>query len=187
MSPRSTSNNDGCLDIFVANDAMENYYFENDGKGRFAERALDYGIAYGEHGQGVSSMGPVFGDVNRDGLLDIFIPNLNYCSLLIQGKRGFQNVTDADRRVADDGPVCRLGRGPVRLRQRRLARTSSPSTATRTTSTCRRTRWCATRATARSRTSPSASGPYFQEKYVGRGAAWADIDNDGDIDSWSST
>ena len=28
-------NNHGCMDIFVANDAMENYYFENDCKGHF--------------------------------------------------------------------------------------------------------------------------------------------------------
>ena len=34
-------NNDGCMDIFVANDAMENHYFENTGKGHFAEKALE--------------------------------------------------------------------------------------------------------------------------------------------------
>ena len=40
---------------------MENHYFENTGKGTFVEDALDYGVAYGENGQGVSSMGPVVG------------------------------------------------------------------------------------------------------------------------------
>ena len=89
--------NTGLLDIFVTNDAMENNYFENTGKGTFAERALDYEVAYSENGQGVSSMGPVVGDFNRDGLLDIFIPNLNYCILYIQnfvnGRRSFVDQT----------------------------------------------------------------------------------------------
>ncbi len=77
-------NNDGWLDIYVANDAMENYYFENTGKGTFAEKALELGLAFGENGQGVSSMGPVVGDVDRDGQLDIFIPDMDYGSLLVQ-------------------------------------------------------------------------------------------------------
>ena len=83
-------NNDGHLDTLVANDAMENHYFENTGKGTFVEKALELGVAFGEDGQGVSNMGPAVGDVNRDGLLDIFIPNLNYCNLLVQTKKGFE-------------------------------------------------------------------------------------------------
>ncbi|MDZ7639203.1 MAG: VCBS repeat-containing protein [Bryobacterales bacterium] len=75
-------NNDGFPDIYVANDAMENYYFENTGTGTFVEKALEAGLAYSEHGQGVASMGPAIADLNRDGFLDIFIPDLNYCSLL---------------------------------------------------------------------------------------------------------
>ena len=51
-------------------------------------------MAFGEHGQGVASMGPVAGDVNRDGLLDLFIPDLNYNSLLVQGPRGFRDMAD---------------------------------------------------------------------------------------------
>jgi len=47
-------NNDGFLDIYVSNDAMENYYYENTGKGTFKEKALMLGLAFGEHGQGVS-------------------------------------------------------------------------------------------------------------------------------------
>ena len=60
--------------------------------------------------------------------------------------------------------------------------TSSPCTATRTTSTSRKTRCCATRATATFEDVSQQSGPYFQEKYVGRGLTYGDYDNDGDID-----
>ena len=59
-------NNDGFLDIYVANDAMENYYFRNTGKGKFENEGLIMGLAFGEGGQGVSSMGPAIGDVDRD-------------------------------------------------------------------------------------------------------------------------
>ena len=106
--------NAGLLDIFVTNDAMENHYFENTGKGTFVEKALEYGVAYGENGQGVSSMGPVVGDFNRDGLLDIFIPNLNYCILYTQtldqkGRRNFVDQTAITRTVPGHGQYAGWG------------------------------------------------------------------------------
>jgi len=76
-------NNDGRLDIYVANDAMENNYFESRGNGTFSDRGLAVGLALGQNGQGVSSMGPAVGDVNRDGHLDLLIPDMDYMSLLV--------------------------------------------------------------------------------------------------------
>ncbi|MGD8897441.1 MAG: VCBS repeat-containing protein, partial [Acidobacteriota bacterium] len=76
-------NNDGLLDIYVANDSMENYYYENKGDGTFEEKSLFLGLALGQHGQGVSSMGPTVADVNADGQLDILIPDMDYGSLMV--------------------------------------------------------------------------------------------------------
>ncbi|MBN2369547.1 MAG: CRTAC1 family protein [Vicinamibacteria bacterium] len=76
-------NNDGLVDIYVANDAMENNYFENSGKGSFIDNGLLTGLAFGQNGQGVSSMGPAVGDIDRDGHLDILIPDMDYMSLLV--------------------------------------------------------------------------------------------------------
>jgi len=90
-------NNDGRLDIFVANDAMENYYYQNTGKGGFENKAIILGLGFGEHGQGVSSMGPVVGDVNGDGLLDIYVPDMGYGSLLVNRKKFFQDRTTTSR------------------------------------------------------------------------------------------
>jgi hypothetical protein len=173
--------NDGRLDIFVANDAMENYYFENTGKGTFVEKALEMGIAFGENGQGVSSMGPVVGDVNRDGLLDIFIPNLNYCILFQQGKRGFLDRTQQTGLSMALGQYA--GWGAVMfdydndgwldlftvhgnahheyVQENTLMRNKGDGNFEDVS---------------------DHSGKHFQEKHVGRGAAWFDYDNDGDID-----
>jgi hypothetical protein len=85
MSAAATDlNDDGWPDVIVANDAMENYYYENTGNSGFEEKGILRGLAYGEHGQGVSSMGPVVGDVNRDGRPDVFIPDMGYGSLLVR-------------------------------------------------------------------------------------------------------
>lgn len=177
--------NVGLLDIFETNDAMENNYFENTGKGTFIEKAPEYGIAYGENGQGVSSMGPVVGDVNRDGLLDIFIPNLNYCILFVQDRlNGQLNFSD---RTAVTGLSQALGQyagwGAVMfdydndgwldiftthgdahheyVQENTLMRNKGNGTFEDVS---------------------DRSGQHFKEKYVGRGAAWGDFDNDGNID-----
>jgi hypothetical protein len=65
--------NDGDTDIFVGNDEMENYLFENDGSGTFAEVALLRGTAYDATGKAQGSMGVDCGDFNNDGWLDFFV------------------------------------------------------------------------------------------------------------------
>ena len=62
---------DGDLDIFVANDGKPNFLFQNDGKGRFTEQALAAGAACDSYGRAHSNMGVDCGDYNRDGLLDL--------------------------------------------------------------------------------------------------------------------
>ncbi len=84
-------NNDGLMDLYVANDAMENNYFENKGNGTFVDEGLATGLAFGQNGQGVSSMGPAFGDVNRDGHLDLFIPDMDYMSLLVWREGAYED------------------------------------------------------------------------------------------------
>jgi hypothetical protein len=174
--------NDGFLDIWVANDAMETHYFANTGKGAFVEKALEMNVAYGENGQGVSSMGPFPGDINRDGLLDVFVPNLNYCILFMNtGKKGF-----VDRTVAT-GLSQMLGQyagwAGILLDNDNdgwldifVTHGNAHHEYVQEDSLVRN------KGDGKFEDVSRASGQYFQEKYVGRGAAWGDLDNDGDID-----
>jgi enediyne biosynthesis protein E4 len=64
--------NDGDTDIFVANDSSPNFLFENDGSGKFEEVGLVTGIAYDLYGSLHGSMGVDCGDFDNDGLLDFY-------------------------------------------------------------------------------------------------------------------
>ncbi len=64
---------DGDTDIFVGNDAMANCLFQNDGRGHFEEVALAAGLACNGQGTVNGSMGIDCGDYDNDGLLDLFM------------------------------------------------------------------------------------------------------------------
>jgi hypothetical protein len=66
---------DGMPDVFVANDAVPNFLFHNDGKGRFSEVALAAGVAVGRDGKPRAGMGTEFADYNGDGRLDLVVTN----------------------------------------------------------------------------------------------------------------
>jgi hypothetical protein len=66
---------DGVLDVFVANDTTPNFLFHNDGKGRFSEVALRSGVAMASDGRARAGMGTDFADVDGDGDLDLFVTN----------------------------------------------------------------------------------------------------------------
>jgi hypothetical protein len=67
---------DGLTDIFVANDAIEQFLWHNNGNGTFTEVALDSGAALSSTGQKLSGMGVVFQDYDNDGLPDLIVTQL---------------------------------------------------------------------------------------------------------------
>jgi hypothetical protein len=176
-------NNDGYMDIFVANDFMPNYFFENDGKGRFKEIALESGAGFGQMGDGVSAMGPDFGDVDRDGWMDILVPDMKYGALYYNLRDGmfdeksvamgiahvlgqytswgggfFDYDCDGyiDIFIANGDPHKIVAEEDVLFRNDRGKGFIDVS---------------------------AKSGAYFNEQeYVGRGSAFGDIDDDGDMD-----
>jgi hypothetical protein len=64
--------NDGWPDLYVASDSTPSLFFRNLRNGRFAEEALERGIALNEDGREQAGMGLAIGDFNLDGHLDIF-------------------------------------------------------------------------------------------------------------------
>jgi hypothetical protein len=66
---------DGLVDVFVANDAVPNFLFHNEGKGRFTETALGAGVAVATDGQARAGMGTMFGDYDGDGRVDLVVTN----------------------------------------------------------------------------------------------------------------
>jgi hypothetical protein len=67
---------DGWLDVLVTNDAVPNFLFRNNHTGTFTERGLSAGIGLNDDGRALSSMGTDFRDINNDGSPDIFITAL---------------------------------------------------------------------------------------------------------------
>jgi tetratricopeptide (TPR) repeat protein len=70
--------NDGLIDIYVANDAFPQFLFKNNGDGTFTETAAPAGVAYTEDGNTFSGMGTDFVDLDNDGWPDILTTALPY-------------------------------------------------------------------------------------------------------------
>jgi len=65
--------NDGDTDIFVGNDVDANFLYVNDGRGKFKEMALLAGVAYDLDGNPHGSMGAACGDYDNDGWPDLYV------------------------------------------------------------------------------------------------------------------
>jgi hypothetical protein len=70
-------NNDGWMDLFVANDTVANFLFLNKKNGRFEEIGLDSGVAYSQDGRERSGMGVDSADFDQDGWQDLFVTNVD--------------------------------------------------------------------------------------------------------------
>ena len=70
-------NNDGLMDLFVANDTVQNFLFTNRGKGKWEEIGLPAEVAFSSNGTPRSGMGVDAADFNNDGRQDLFVANVD--------------------------------------------------------------------------------------------------------------
>jgi hypothetical protein len=97
---------DGDLDIFQANDHQFNFLFLKEGS-NYTESGVARGIAANSNGQETGSMHATFGDVDGDGLLDIFVADLKYGALYRNTGSGFYEDITASSGIA--GPMAGKG------------------------------------------------------------------------------
>jgi hypothetical protein len=95
---------DGRPDLYVANDSDPNYLYRNDGTGRFKEIGVPSFAAFDANGAAQASMGIAVGDVDGDGIQDLFVTNFSEdFSTFYKGLQGmfFEDVS----RATGVGPI----------------------------------------------------------------------------------
>jgi hypothetical protein len=175
--------NDGDLDIFEALDDMANVMFRNEGGGEFQQLGPETGLLGNAAGESMASMHGSIGDFDENGLLDLFVPDLAHGCLyrnlgglkflevsaqegvarVLQGSGGwgshfedFDNDSHLDLLVVLGGAFDLDAAEADRLLHNQGDGSFADVSAT--------------------------LGPYFESTNVSRGAAFADFDNDGDLD-----
>jgi enediyne biosynthesis protein E4 len=185
-------NGDSWLDLYVANDARSNQLWINRHDGTFADEGMLSGAAVNAAGNAEGSMGIASGDYDNDGDEDLFITNIvgeTFAFYRNDGRGVFEDVRVASGVGAATGGMTGFGTGwfdydndgwldlfvangavntiasqrgqsrPLRMRNQLFHNVGGHFEET-----------------------SGAAGPPFATLEVGRGAAFGDIDNDGDID-----
>jgi hypothetical protein len=190
---------DGLTDIIVANDSVRQSLYHNRGDGTFEDVALVAGVGYDENGRTFAGMGVDAADFDNDGRPDIFITALSnetYPLYLNTGEMSFNYVTQ----TSGVGRITLLYSGwGTRFfdadndgwRDIFVAQSHVLDTIERTTSYLKykQTPLLMRGIPAAKPGEPhkfanvsASAGALFNEAYAARGAAFGDIDNDGDTD-----
>ena len=184
---------DGWIDIYVANDSTPNLFFRNQRDGRFTEEALPAGLAVTADGREQAGMGVDAGDYDGDGLLDIVKTNFSqdYTSLYRNEGGGlFVDVSFRSGLASTLGPYLGWGVGFVDLDNDSLVDLFIanghvyPDVArTETSSYLQRNQLFRNIGRGRLRHITEEVGGALLVEKSSRGAAFGDYDNDGDIDA----
>ena len=184
---------DGWIDIYVANDGRENVLWMNQRNGTFRNAGLISGTAFGGDGRPKGSMGVDAGDIDNDGDEDLFTTQLptegnnfylndghglfddrSAASGLGPSSRGFTGFGTAWFDYDNDGWLDLLvANGAIEAIRERLTEPFPYG---------ERERLYRNRGDGRFDDVSDRAGAAFQAIDVSRGAAFGDLDNDGDTD-----
>ena len=182
---------DGRADIFQANDNARQFLFRNKGDGTFEDVALVAGVGYDEHGKSFSGMGVDAGDLDGDGRADVFITaltNETYPLFRNHGELSFTYATGTTGLSAITVPFSGWGTRLADfdldgLRDIFIAQGHVLDTIEKTTGfVAYRQPPLLLRNTGKTFVNVSASAG-LTRPLAARGAAFGDIDNDGDTDA----
>ncbi len=190
----SDYDNDGWLDLFVANDQRENQLWINQRDGTFRNRALLWGTALGATGVAKADMGVDAGDFDNDGDEDLFVTELaGQGSTLYVNDGGMFRDQSAGRGIrAASLPYTGFGAGWLDIdNDGWLDVVAVNGTVTLDLEAYgpdnpfalqQRNQVFRNRGGARFEDVTERAGAAFALSEVSRGAAFGDVDNDGDTD-----
>jgi tetratricopeptide (TPR) repeat protein len=181
---------DGKLDLFVANDAAPNFLFHNLGGLRFEEIGTVAGVAYDGGGRATASMGVVAEDLDGDGRIDLFHTNfINEPNTLLHNLGGNQFLDDTARAGLDATNRAFTGFGTAALDADNdglldlfVANGHVDDRPWANHPMAQLPHLYRARAPGRYELAGASVAPYFARAAVGRGAAVGDLDNDGRVD-----
>ncbi len=185
--------NDGYIDIYVANDTTPNFLYRNVGSGRFVDIGPFAGAAYNEHGVAEGGMGVDFGDYNNDGSLDIFVTNYAYETNTLYHNTSDGALSDlTDTAHLGDVSFLKVAFGTkffdadndgfLDLFVANGHLYSTIDSESDTLEYAQADLFFLNTGQSSFVDISTQSGDYFSVKRVGRGAAFGDYDNDGDTD-----
>ena len=186
---------DGRIDLFVANDQQENQLWINQGGGRFRNLALPRGVALGAAGDAKADMGVDAGDFDNDGDEDLFITELTGqgSTLYVNDGAGlFEDLSAAYGIRAASLPYTGFGAGWIDVdNDGWLDVVAVNGSVTQRLESLgpenpfpldQRNQVFRNLAGERFEDVTGRAGAPFARSAVSRGAAFGDVDNDGDTD-----
>ena len=186
---------DGWIDLYVANDQMPNLLWKNQRDGTFRDVGLESGAALSADGSSEASMGVDAGDVDEDGDLDLFMTHLLGGKNTLYVSEGGRTFDDASVRSGVSPPSqTTTGFGTAWVdydndgRLDLMVANGSVSALPALLEEgdpfpyAQRNQLFRNEGTGRLRDVSAQAGAAFQLRGTSRGAAFGDVDNDGDVD-----
>jgi len=186
-------NNDGLMDLFVANDSVADFLYLNKGGGKFEEIGFEAGVAYGADGAARSGMGVDAFDFDGDGRQDLYVANINrerYSLYRNAGDNTFQDEAGPTgigmETVLYSGWGCRFVDFDLDGTAELIQANGHPDDRIELVNSVVRYKepllLLHNDGNRFNDISAAAGGPAFKESYPARGLAVGDLDNDGRVD-----
>ena len=181
---------DGFVDVYVANDSVQSFLYHNNGNGTFTEVGLLAGVGFNEDGKTFAGMGVDFADYDNDGHPDVVVTDLSnerYRLFRQNGDGSFRDVTN----MSGVGAATLLFSGwGTRFfdydndgwKDLFVAQGHVMDTIEKTAPNLTYLQPPLLLRNESGRFVRVFPGEVFRTDWAGRGAAFGDLDNDGDID-----